>query len=62
MFKQQMTQYADKSPVEELTRNRMFFALQEMLGSSLEITNMLPGGESALIRFKSITREEVEII
>ncbi len=61
-FQLQMNQYVDSTPVEELTRNRMFLALQKMLGSALDITKKTPGGENALIRFKSVVGEEVEII
>lgn len=61
-FQLQMNQYVDSTPVEELTRNRMFLVLQKMLGSALDITKKTPGGENALIRFKSVVGEEVEII
>lgn len=52
--------YGASSPPEELKRNRMFLALQDMVGSSLTVTRKLPGGENALTRFKSVTEEEVE--
>lgn len=59
-FRQQMADYGASSPPEELKRNQMFLALQDMVGSSLTVTRKLPGGENALIRFKSVTEEEVE--
>ncbi|MGX5108236.1 lipase family protein [Enterobacter cloacae] len=59
-FRQQMADYGESSPPEELKRNRMFLALQDMVGSSLTITRKLPGGENALTRFKSVAEEEVE--
>ncbi|HHL2500962.1 TPA: lipase family protein [Yersinia enterocolitica] len=60
-FRQQMVDYGANSPPEELKRNRMFLALQDMLGSTLDVTKALPGGENALSRFKSVTEEEVEL-
>ncbi|MFY7112798.1 lipase family protein [Enterobacter cloacae complex sp. SHL020] len=59
-FRQQMVDYGASSPPEEVKRNRMFLALQDMVGSSLTITRKLPGGENALTRFKSVAEEEVE--
>ncbi|HDR2621405.1 TPA: lipase family protein [Enterobacter chuandaensis] len=59
-FRQQMADYGAGSPTEELKRNRMFLALQDMVGSSLTVTLKLPGGENALTRFKSAAEEEVE--
>jgi len=32
-----------------------------MVGNSLIITRKYPGGENALIRFKSVAEEEVEL-
>lgn len=60
-FRQQMVQYGKDAPPEELKRNRMFLALQDMLGNTLDVTRKLPGGENALVRFKSVTEEEVEL-
>ncbi|PYG48010.1 lipase (class 3) [Pantoea sp. AG1095] len=60
-FRQQMDTFGDSSPPEELKRNRMFLALQDMVGNSLIITRKYPGGENALIRFKSVAEEEVEL-
>ncbi len=57
-----MARYEANTPVEELTRNRMFLALQKMLDSTLDVTRAFPGGENALIRFKSVAEEEIEII
>jgi type VI secretion system protein VasL len=59
-FRQQMADFGAGSPPEELKRNRMFLALQDMVGSSLTVTLKLPGGENALTRFKSVAEEEVE--
>ena len=59
-FREQMEKYGKDSPAEELKRNRMFLALQDLVGSSLSVTRKLPGGENALIRFKSVAEEEVE--
>ncbi|MCU6406822.1 lipase family protein [Enterobacter quasiroggenkampii] len=59
-FRQQMADYGASSPPEELKRNQMFLALQDIIGSSLTVTRKLPGGENALIRFKSVAEEEVE--
>lgn len=59
-FRQQMTQYGKDAPPEEMKRNRMFLALQDMLGSTLDQTRKLPGGENALVRFKSVAEEEIE--
>lgn len=61
-FRQQMADYGASSPPEELKRNRMFLALQDMVGSSLAVTRKLSGGENALTRFKSVAEEEVESI
>lgn len=61
-FRQQMADYGASSPPEELKRNRMFPALQDMVGSSLAVTRKLSGGENALTRFKSVAEEEVESI
>jgi len=60
-FRQQMDTFGDSSPPEELKRNRMFLVLQDMVGHSLIITRKYPGGENALIRFKSVAEEEVEL-
>lgn len=60
-FRQQMEKYGANSPPEELKRNRMFLALQDMVGNTLGVTRKLPGGENALVRFKSVTEEEVEL-
>lgn len=59
-FRKQMAKYGKNSPPEELKRNRMFMALQDMVGNSLDVTRQLPGGENALIRFRSISEEDVE--
>jgi type VI secretion system protein VasL len=59
-FRQQMADNGASSPPEELKRNQMFLALQDMVGSSLTVTRKLPGGENALTRFKSVAEEEVE--
>lgn len=55
-----MDKYGANSPEEELKRNRMFLALQDMVGNSLTVTRKLHGGENALTRFKSVAEEEVE--
>ncbi len=60
-FRQQMVDYGASSPPEELKRNRMFLAVQDMLGNTLGVTKALPRGENALSRFKSVTEEEVEL-
>lgn len=60
-FGQQMKQYAGHTPAEELTRNQMFLDLQDMLSSTLNITKEIHGGENALVRFKSVAEEEIEI-
>lgn len=60
-FRQQMVQYGKDAPPEELKRNRMFLALQDMMGNTLDVTRKLPGGENALVRFRSVTEEEVEL-
>jgi hypothetical protein len=60
-FRQQMVQYGASAPPEELKRNRMFLALQDMLGNTLAVTRKLPGGDNALVRFKSVAGEEVEL-
>jgi len=61
IFIRQMEQYAENTPKEELTRNRIFIGLQEELGRTLEITKALPYGENALTRFKAVAEEEIEI-
>ncbi|EOF7416263.1 lipase family protein [Salmonella enterica] len=60
-FRQQMEQFGKDAPPEEMKRNRMFLALQDMLGSTLDQTRKMPGGENALVRFKSVAEEEVEL-
>ncbi|WP_261371275.1 lipase family protein [Yersinia aleksiciae] len=60
-FRQQMEKYGKNSPAEELKRNRMFLSLQDMLDSTLAVTRKLPGGDNALIRFKSVAGEEIEL-
>lgn len=59
-FREQMEKYGEHSPPEELKRNRMFLALQDLLGSSLTETRKMPGGEHALVRFNFVAEEEVE--
>ena len=61
LFRQQMERYAEHSPTEELTRNKIFIALQDDLHRTLDITKSLNGGENALTRFKSVAEEEIEI-
>ncbi len=61
LFRQQMERYAEHSPTEELTRNKIFIALQDDLHRTLDITKSLYGGENALTRFKSVAEEEIEI-
>ncbi|QEW33885.1 lipase family protein [Erwinia billingiae] len=61
-FQHQMEKFANQAPKEELMRNKIFLDLQNMLSTTLDITHKLPGGENALIRFKSVSGEEVEII
>jgi len=45
-----MVKFGSNAPPEELKCNWMFLALQDMLGSTLDVTRKLPGGEDALIR------------
>lgn len=59
-FKEQMHKSGDKSPPEEMKRNQMFLALQDMMSVTLDITRELPTGENALIRFKSVSGEDIE--
>ena len=59
-FREQMEKYGEHSPSQELKRNRMFLALQDLLGISLTETRKLPGGEHALARFNFVAEEEVE--
>lgn len=61
IFIRQMEQYAENTPKEELTRNRIFIGLQEGIHRTIEITKALPCGENALARFKSVAEEEIEI-
>lgn len=61
IFIRQMEQYAENTPEEELTRNRIFIGLQEGVHRTIEITKALPCGENALARFKSVVEEEIEI-
>lgn len=58
-FRLQMADYGVSSPPEELKRNRMLLALQDMVGSSLTVTRKLPGGENALTCFKSVGRKKL---
>lgn len=59
-FKAQMA-HSDIPP-EELTRNRIFLNLHDMVAGTLHLTRKIPGGEDALIRFKSAAEEEIELI
>lgn len=58
-FEEQMSH--DDIPPEELTRNRIFLRLQNRVAGTLGITKIIPGGENALIRFKSAAEEEIEL-
>lgn len=61
IFNRQMERYAQNTPEEELTRNRIFLGLQEEFHRALVLTKALPCGENALTRFKSVAEEEIEI-
>lgn len=45
---------------EELERDKAFLNMQKLVSSTLNITKSIPGGENALIRFRSKAMEEYE--
>lgn len=66
-LKEQMQQYTNRNdtdqtriPPKREARDKCFLGMQELVSSTLNITKSIPGGENALIRFRSKAREEME--
>ncbi|MDI3392326.1 lipase family protein [Pseudomonas sp. V98_8] len=50
-FAQQMREHSERTPADELVRNRVFLDLQSRLGQALNVTRKSEGGIEALQRF-----------
>ncbi|WP_109400731.1 hypothetical protein [Proteus sp. TJ1640] len=66
-FKEQIQQYTNRNDTDQtrispkrVARDKCFLGMQELVSSTLNITKSIPGGENALIRFRSKAMEEYE--
>ncbi|WP_053007653.1 lipase family protein [Pragia fontium] len=59
-FIAQMEKYQSSLSEDGKRRNQLFIELQDALGKTLIVTQNMPGGENALLRFRSTGREDVE--
>ncbi|MCW9689298.1 lipase family protein [Proteus terrae] len=66
-FKEQIQQYTNRNdtdqtriPPKRVARDKCFLDMQESVAITLNITKSIPGGENALIRFRSKAMEEYE--
>ncbi|MCP1446061.1 hypothetical protein J3D54_005193 [Pseudomonas sp. GGS8] len=53
-FEQQMEDYYESIPEDELARNRVFLGLQNLVGRALSVTWQAEGGAEALQRFDAV--------
>ncbi|MBD9677929.1 lipase family protein [Pseudomonas sp. PDM18] len=61
LFEEQMAKHGERIPPAEMTRDRVFLDLQNLVGQTLEATRHLEGGKDALQRFDSVVEESAYV-